>query len=420
MPMESEMRNETRTMITLRPKVHFTPEKGWMNDPNGLVFYKGKYHLFYQHDPDSLVWNIMHWGHAVSDDLLSWEHLPIALYPDELGVIYSGCGFVDTENASGLGSKEDPALLLFYTSHDMETKKEQQCLAWTLDGMTFHKYEGNPILPGAEHTPARDPQVFRNTVLGGYTLILTREDRVEFYGSHDLLHWKKSGEFFLPEYALSGMIECPCMFRAEVEEGPLSEEERLLSGEEKKGKKSAAESDLYILILSMDVPESEFSKFPEEAVPHARVMQYFVGTFDGKKFIVEEEQKEVKLVDHGPDFYAGTIFSNVPDTILLSWLGDFSEGAKMTPTEREGFRGIQCYPRKLTLRKTKDGWRLRQVLFPEPEEGSSKYDFRKNGDEQVLIDGCVREVRRKDGLWISTSIFDPNREHLDQEYPDRK
>lgn len=413
MPMESEMRNETRTMITLRPKVHFTPEKGWMNDPNGLVFYKGKYHLFYQHDPDSLVWNIMHWGHAVSDDLLSWEHLPIALYPDELGVIYSGCGFVDTENASGLGSKEDPALLLFYTSHDMKTKKEQQCLAWTADGMTFHKYEENPILPGAEHTPARDPQVFRNTVLGGYTLILTREDRVEFYGSHDLLHWKKSGEFFLPEYALSGMIECPCMFRAKVEETeePDVNEKRNSGG---------AESDLYVLILSMDVPESEFSKFPEEAVPHARVMQYFVGTFDGKKFIVEEEQKEVKLVDHGLDFYAGTIFSNVSDTILLSWLGDFSEGAKATPTEREGFRGIQCYPRKLTLRKTKDGWRLRQVLFPEPEEGSSKYDFRKNGDEQVLIDGCVREVIRKDGLWTGTSIFYPNREHSDQEYPNRK
>ena len=411
--MKSEKRDGTQETVKLRPKVHFTPEKGWMNDPNGLVFYKGKYHLFYQHDPDSLVWNIMHWGHAVSDDLLSWEHLPIALYPDELGVIYSGCGFVDTENASGLGSKEDPALLLFYTSHDMETKKEQQCLAWTADGMTFHKYEENPILPGAEHTPARDPQVFKNTVLGGYTLILTREERVEFYGSHDLLHWEKSGEFFLPEYALSGMIECPCMFRAKVEETVLS-----VATEEADG--GDAESDVYVLILSMDVPESEFSKFPEDAVPHARVMQYFVGTFDGKRFIVEEEQKEVKLVDHGPDFYAGTIFSNVSDTILLSWLGDFSEGAKMTPTEREGFRGIQCYPRKLTLRKTKDGWRLRQVLFPEPEEGSSKYDFRKNGDEQVLIDGCVREVIRKDGLWTGTSIFDPNREHSDQEYPDRK
>lgn len=411
--MKSEKRDGTQETVKLRPKVHFTPEKGWMNDPNGLVFYKGNYHLFYQHDPDSLVWNIMHWGHAVSDDLLSWEHLPIALYPDELGVIYSGCGFVDTENASGLGSKEDPALLLFYTSHDMETKKEQQCLAWTADGMTFHKYSKNPILPGAEHTPARDPQVFNNTVLGGYTLILTREERVEFYGSHDLLRWEKSGEFFLPEYALSGMIECPCMFRAKVEETVLS-----VATEEADG--GDAESDVYVLILSMDVPESEFSKFPEDAVPHARVMQYFVGTFDGKRFIVEEEQKEVKLVDHGPDFYAGTIFSNVSDTILLSWLGDFSEGAKETPTEKEGFRGIQCYPRKLTLRKTEDGWRLRQVLFPEPEEGSSKYDFRKNGDEQVLIDGCVREVIRKDGLWTGTSIFYPNREHSDQEYPDRK
>lgn len=205
----------------------------------------------------------------------------------------------------------------------------------------------------------------------------------------------------------------PLYVPGEVEETVLS-----VATEEADG--GDAESDVYVLILSMDVPESEFSKFPEEAVPHARVMQYFVGAFDGNKFIVEEDQKEVKLVDHGPDFYAGTIFSNVSDTILLSWLGDFSEGAKATPTEKEGFRGIQCYPRKLTLRKTEDGWRLRQVLFPEPEEGSSKYDFRKNGDEQVLIDGCVREVIRKDGLWTGTSIFDPNREHSDQEYPDRK
>ena len=382
--MKSCDENGSKEMITLRPKVHFTPPKGWMNDPNGPVFYKGKYHLFYQHDPDSLVWNIMHWGHAVSDDLVSWEHLPIALYPDELGVIYSGCGFVDTQNASGLGSEEDPALLLFYTSHDMETKKEQQCLAWTRDGMTFQKYAGNPIISGAEHTPARDPQVFRNTILGGYTLIITREDRVEFYASSDLLHWEKSGEFFLPKYALSGMIECPCMFQAEVE-------------------------DIYVLILSMDVPECEFSKFPKDSVPHARVMQYFVGTFDGKKFIVEEDQKEVKLVDHGPDFYAGTIFSNVSETILISWLGDFSEGTRTAPTEREGFRGIQCYPRKLTLRKTEDGWRLRQVLFPKPDEASSDYIFRKNGDEEILQDGCVREVIRRDGLWTSTEIFDPNR-----------
>ena len=164
---------------TLRPRYHFTPKKGWMNDPNGPVFFRGEYHIFFQHDPDSLVWNTMHWGHAKSVDLLSWEELPIALFPDEQGVIYSGSAFVDEENVSGFGSKEEPALLLFYTSHNMKTMREMQCLAWSTDGMTFHKYEGNPIIPGADHTPARDPQVFKNPFLGGYSLCLTRENVVE-------------------------------------------------------------------------------------------------------------------------------------------------------------------------------------------------------------------------------------------------
>lgn len=364
-------------MQKLRPEIHFTPKRGWMNDPNGPVFYKGKYHLFYQHDPASLVWDTMHWGHAVSDDLIHWQYLPIALYPDEMGVIYSGCCFVDEENITGFGTKEDPPLLAFYTSHHMETLREMQCMAWSTDGVTFHKYEGNPIIPGREHTPARDPQVFRNRSLGGYSLILTRESEVSFYHSDDLIHWKSTGSFTLPEYALSGMIECPCMFRANVKD---------LSGKS---------MEKYVLMLSMDVPDSEFVKFPDEGVPHNRVMQYFIGTFDGSVFIADEEQKDVLLVDYGPDFYAGTIFSNVEDTILIAWLGDFSDGARSVPTENEGFRGMMCLPRKLTLRMTDKGIRLHHHFFPKGYENESE-----------ISDTVISEKLEENGLMPVTSIIE--------------
>ena len=366
------------TIQKLRPKIHFTPEKGWMNDPNGLVFYQGKYHLFYQHDPHSLVWDTMHWGHAVSDDLIHWEHLPIALYPDDIGVIYSGSCFVDTDNVTGWGSDGKPALLAFYTSHKMDTSRECQCLAYSTDGVSFQKYEGNPIIPGKDHTPARDPQVFRNTILGGYSMVLTREKCVEFYRSSDFISWSKTGEFRLPDYALHGMIECPCMFCTD-------------------GK--------YVLMLSMDVPESEYEKFPEEAVPHARVMQYFTGSFDGSCFFADPSQKEVLLVDYGPDFYAGTIFSNVKDTIFLAWLGDFSDGARNTPTETEGFRGIQCFPRKLTIVQTENGERLHHEFFPFRKEDLPDGVILNSSSEEIqLIDNCVAESISNSGI-ISRSSY---------------
>lgn len=362
----------------LRPKYHFTPEKGWINDPNGPVFYKGKYHLFYQHDPNSLVWDRMHWGHAISDDLLTWKHLPIVLFPDEMGDIYSGSAVVDNENVSGLGSQDDPALLVFYTSHHMETKREQQCLAVSRDGLTFTKYEGNPIIPGKEHTPARDPHVIANPVLGGFTMTFTKEDRVVFYHSEDLIHWEKTGEFIPPEKALHGMIECPCMFPCRVE------------GE------SAPESSRYVLNLSMDIPEEEFVKLPEECEPHRRLMQYFVGDFDGKKFILDDSYNGPLLVDYGPDFYAGTVFSNVDDPLLISWLGDFSEGARI-PMEKEGFRGVMCYPRKLSLGYENGAYFLKQSFYPDPDILSGSSDdpdvsYVKAPDRAILRDHCVEET----------------------------
>ena len=358
-----------------RPSIHFAPHKGWMNDPNGPIFFKGEYHLFFQHNPDNTYWDNMHWGHAKSKDLVHWEELPIALFPDEDGMIFSGSALVDERNVTGLGSAENPAILLFYTSHDSKTGREMQCVAYTTDFAKFYKYGNNPIIPGKEHTPARDPQVFENKILGGYSLCLTVEKAVEFYHSTNLLEWKKTGEFLLPKYALHGMIECPCMFN----------------------------DDKDVLMLSMDITDSEFDKLPKEAIPHNRLMQYFVGTFNGYNFIFDDTQKEALLVDYGPDFYAGTVFSNFEDTILIAWLGDFSEEAKNAPTIKDGFKGIMSYPRKLTLKENNGEYRLSHSFYPTPNSGNG-VRYEKTDTEETLIDSCVKERIKENGLMAFTQF----------------
>ena len=403
----------------VRPAIHFSPQKGWMNDPNGPVYFNGEYHIFFQHNPNDVCWDSMHWGHARSRDLMHWEELPIALYPDEQGMIFSGCSFVDEENITGFGSIDAPPVLLFYTSHDEKTKREMQCMAYTTDMEHFYKYEGNPVIGGREgmpvrdavisgrkSTPARDPQVFKNKILGGYSLCLTVEKAVEFYHSDNLINWEKTGEFVLPGYAVQGMIECPCMFDC--------------TGMSDRSGKS--EDKMYVLMMSMDIPESEFSKLPAEAVPHNRIMQYFTGTFDGNTFIADEEQDKTLLVDYGPDFYAGTIFSNTKDIILIAWLGDFSQEAKEAQTVKEGFKGILSFPRKLQLKKTNAGYRLchsfiegvrdEDIVSYRKIQGEKRINEEKSiiseeidPSEESIIDGCVKEVLKDGGFMAFTSYI---------------
>ena len=413
----------------VRPAIHFSPQKGWMNDPNGPVYFNGEYHIFFQHNPNDVCWDSMHWGHARSRDLMHWKELPIALYPDEQGMIFSGCSFVDEENITGFGSIDAPPVLLFYTSHDEKTKREMQCIAYTTDMEHFYKYEGNPVISGRKSTPARDPQVFKNKILGGYSLCLTVEKAVEFYHSVDLINWEKTGEFVLPGYAVHGMIECPCMFecsgmsdRSGVSDcsgkSDCSDMSDRTGMSDRSGK---LEDKMYVLMMSMDIPESEFSKLPAEAVPHNRIMQYFTGTFDGNTFIADEEQDKTLLVDYGPDFYAGTIFSNTKDIILIAWLGDFSQEAKEAQTVKEGFKGILSFPRKLQLKKTNAGYRLcHSFIEGERDEESVSYE-RITGEESItceknaiaedaviveesIIDGCVKEVL-KDGGFTAFTLY---------------
>ena len=363
-----------------RPKLHFTPQTGWMNDPNGLVFYGGEYHLFYQHNPYAPKWDRMHWGHAVSKDLYHWKHLPIAIYPDEEGEIYSGSCFFDAENVSGLGTNEEPPLLAFYTSHHPETKREEQCLAYSLDGRTFVKYAENPLIPGREYTPARDPQVFKNPVRDGYVMCITTEKEIEFYVSDNLLDWRRSGCFSEARNAAAAaeagaslrvpeeIYECPCMTFYETEEGLKA-----------------------VLMIST---------ITCAGARYAREVRYFVGRFNGYCFVQEEFANEDLLVDYGPDFYAATVFSNVDKTIMLAWLGN-SDYVADVPTDKEGFRGVLTLPRELSLVKTAAGYRLKSRVLPHAEVDVSRVCFGMPEGSRICI-SCDTLLEKTQSTGVDT------------------
>ena len=268
----------TQGIRDFRPEIHFTPEKGWINDPNGLVYVNGEYHVFAQYSVEP-IWGPMHWCHAVSRDLIHWQELPVALYPDKLGAAFSGSAVYDKENVTGLGTRENPPLVAMYTSH---SHMEQQSLAASNDPgfRNFLKYRGNPVLSNGEDRIFRDPKVFPNPIRGGWSVAITMTDRVAFFASQDLKHWEKTGEFGPEGNFMPGQWQCPDLF-------PLT-----IHGEEK-----------WVLVISMG---------------HQRT-QYFTGTFDGDTFHCDMPYQPVKLLDQGFDNYAGVTFNGTEDRILISW-----------------------------------------------------------------------------------------------------
>lgn len=175
-----------------RPQFHFTTRRGWINDPNGLVYYEGEYHLFYQHNPYEREWENMTWGHAVSRDLVHWEELPDALHPDELGTIFSGSAVIDYDNTAGFNKKGEPALVAAYTVDNPE--KQRQCIAYSLDrGRTFTKYEGNPVIDSKakwNSKDTRDPKVFWYAPGKHWVMVLNERDGHSIYNSSDLKNWE--------------------------------------------------------------------------------------------------------------------------------------------------------------------------------------------------------------------------------------
>ncbi len=324
-----------------RPQFHFSPEANWMNDPNGMVYFDGEYHLFYQYYPDSTVWGPMHWGHAVSQDLVRWEHLPIALYPDELGYIFSGSAIVDWNNSSGFGDRANPPLVAIFTYHlpegeqDGRNNFQYQGLAYSLDkGRTWTKYTENPVVRNGGKRDFRDPKVIWHEETERWIMVLAVGDHVEFYRSKDLKTWQYLSEFGQNDGSHAGVWECPDLIRLPVE-----------------GEDEAK----WVLIVSIGNGGNRGS-----------ATQYFVGDFDGQNFYNSHYPERVIWLDHGRDNYAGVTWSDIPPQdgrkIFIGWMSNW-DYATVVPTER--WRSAMTLPRFLSLFKTVNGHRLRSYPVQE-------------------------------------------------------
>lgn len=325
-----------------RPMIHFTPPANWMNDPNGMVYHDGTYHLMYQYFPDSTVWGPMHWGHAVSKDLLHWEHRPIALYPDSLGWIFSGSAVVDKNNSSGFGTKGRPPLVAIFTYHNDRLEKakrddfQYQGIAYSADeGKTWTKYAGNPVLHNPGVRDFRDPKVTWHEETNRWILTLAAQDRIMFFSSPNLKEWTKESEFGKEVGAHGGVWECPDLF-------PLDHQ----------GQK------VWVLFVSINPGGPNGGS----------ATQYFTGTFDGKTFT--PFQTDTRWVDYGPDNYAGVTWSNTGNRkIFMGWMSNW-QYAQVVPTRR--WRSAMTVPRDLSLEPVNGRYHLRSA--PVPELGKMELD----------------------------------------------
>jgi fructan beta-fructosidase len=323
-----------------RPKYHFTPQKGWMNDPNGMVYYKGEYHLFYQYYPDSTVWGPMHWAHSVSKDLMNWESLPIALAPDEKGYIFSGSAVVDENNTSGFQTGEEKALVAIFTYHDMAAEKagrllevESQGIAYSLDkGRTWTKYAQNPVIKNPKTKDFRDPNVKWHEPSKQWMMTLAVGDHVEFYASKNLKEWVKTGEFGKTEGGHGGVWECPDLFPLKVE---------------------GSNTEKWVLIQNIG----------RGAIAGGSGTQYFIGNYDGKVFKNDNKPTDILWLDYGADNYAGVTWNNAPDNrrLFLGWMSNWLYATKVPTGAPAGvWRSAMTLPRELSLKNTAQGIRLFQ------------------------------------------------------------
>jgi fructan beta-fructosidase len=325
-----------------RPQFHFSPAANFMNDPNGLVFYEGEYHLFYQHNPEGNQWGHMSWGHAVSPDLVHWAHRPIALREEDGVMIFSGSAVADLHNTTGFGTEDRPPLVAIYTGHG--PGKQTQNLAYSLDrGQSWTKFAGNPVLDigSAEF---RDPKVFWHGPSDRWIMVtvLAQEKKVRLDSSADLKKWTQLSTFG-PAGATGGVWECPDLFPLPVEDPRTTK-----------------------WVLKVDVNGG--------AVAGGSGGQYFVGQFDGTTFTADSGAQPL-WVDHGKDFYAAQSWSNIPKsdgrTIWLAWMCNW-QYANDLPTDP--WRGATTIPRELSLKRTPAGLRLSQAPVSEMRRLRGRHD----------------------------------------------
>ncbi len=315
-----------------RPQLHFSPPAHWMNDPNGMVYYKGEYHLFYQYYPDGTVWGPMHWGHAVSKDMLHWQHLPIALYPDSLGYIFSGSVVVDQNNSSGFQKGAEKPLVAMFTYHNMDGEKsgrtdfQTQGIAYSNDkGRTWKKYTQNPVIKNPGIKDFRDPKVMWHEPSKQWIVTMAVANHVRFYRSKNLKNWELAGSFGLEDGSHGGVWECPDLFQLPVKDGKSK----------------------WVLLVSVG----------SGAPNGGSGTQYFVGDFNGKTFTNSNASKDVLWLDYGCDNYAGITWSNAPNKrhLFLGWMSNWQYATKV-PTDK--WRSAMTLPRELSLQKTNNGYRV--------------------------------------------------------------
>lgn len=294
---------------------HHTPLYGWMNDPNGLVYKDGEYHLYFQYNPYGSRWGNMHWGHSVSKDLVHWEHLDPAIARDTLGQIFSGSVVVDANNSAGYGKD---ALIAFYTSASDE-HGQIQCMAYSTDnGRTYTKYEKNPILtPFDGLRDFRDPKVFWYEPAQKWYMIVSADKNMRFYSSADLKQWEYLSQFGEGYGVQPNQFECPDFIQLPVD-----------------GNKDNMK---WVMIVNIN-PGCLFG---------GSATEYFVGTFDGKEFKCDNDKSVTKWLDFGKDHYATVCFSNTGDRVIaVPWMSNW-QYANITPIRQN--RGANALPRELSL-----------------------------------------------------------------------
>lgn len=323
-----------------RPQLHFTPEKNWINDPNGLVYYEGEYHLFYQYNPHGNDHRNMHWGHAVSTDLCHWEELGVALAPDGLGTIFSGSAVADINNTSGLFENGSGGLVAIFT-HDGEN--QQQSIAFSEDnGRTWSKYDGNPVIPNTEIRDFRDPKVFWHNDSKKWVMSLACGDHIQFYASENLIDWVYLSSFGEEYPSHEGVWECPDLFCLPVEND---------------------NSTQWVLIVSINAGGPNGGS----------AVYYFTGNFDGQTFHPNEKpEDELNWADTGKDFYAAVTWSNTENTYWVGWMNNWQYAGSVPVSP---WRSSMSLVRQLSLYKSDGKYFLKQQpIISDKNEESTLYE----------------------------------------------
>lgn len=362
-----------------RPNFHFSPKANWMNDPNGMFYLNGKYHLYFQYYPDGNVWGPMHWGHAVSEDMVTWEEQPIALYPDDLGLIFSGSAVVDKNNTSGFGKDGIAPVVAIFTYHNMQGEKEgkidfqTQAIAYSLDeGMTWTKYDKNPVISNPGIKDFRDPKVIWDDKSSKWIMALAAGNKIMFYSSINLKNWNFESEFGEFLGAHGGVWECPDLFPLKID---------------------GSDTSKWVLIVSINPGGPNGGS----------ATQYFVGDFDGNKFVLDEDfsnqlqKQNAAWLDYGKDNYAGVTWSNIPKSderkLFIGWMSNW-DYAREVPTFK--WRSTMTIPRELKLRKTEKEYYLQNLPVSELYKHASK-SIKK---DSLNVDG-LNDIFRNENIDLS-------------------